>query len=127
VGAATFEVSGAADIAPSGDNNPGDGICEDIRGGSRCTLRAAIEESNAHSGRDTIAFSVSGTILILDLPLPHITDDVVLDGRTAPGYVSFDDISDSLPRVFVDGTVAGAAADGLVFSEAAASGSEVRA
>ena len=52
---------------------------------------------------------------------------MVLDGRTAPGYVSFDDISDSLPRVFVDGTVAGAAADGLVFSEAAASGSEVRA
>ena len=34
------------------DNNPGDGICATAN--DDCTLRAAVEEANAHAGADTI-------------------------------------------------------------------------
>jgi CSLREA domain-containing protein len=36
------------------DANPGDGACSSTPSGA-CTLRAAIEEANAHPGADTIA------------------------------------------------------------------------
>jgi CSLREA domain-containing protein len=47
--ATTFTVNSTADNV---DNSPGDGICQDIAG--FCTLRAAIQESNALVGADTI-------------------------------------------------------------------------
>ena len=48
--AASFNVTTTLDGA---DINPGDGICRSTFG-SRCTLRAAIQEANALSGVDTI-------------------------------------------------------------------------
>ncbi len=45
----TFTVNNAADVV---DANPGDGIC--ATGGGVCTLRAAILETNALAGADTI-------------------------------------------------------------------------
>jgi len=36
------------------DANPGDGVCETAPGNGRCTLRAAVQETNALAGLDTI-------------------------------------------------------------------------
>ncbi|UFJ39579.1 DUF11 domain-containing protein [Brevibacillus humidisoli] len=47
--AATHTVTDQMDTV---DSNPGDGVCQDSRG--QCTLRAAIMESNASAGADTI-------------------------------------------------------------------------
>src|SRR4051812_32975270 len=47
--ASTFKVNTTYDRS---DVKRGDGICKDSAG--KCSLRAAIEESNAHAGWDTI-------------------------------------------------------------------------
>jgi CSLREA domain-containing protein len=49
--AASFTVTSPADVH---DANPGDGICETATGNRTCTLRAAIEETNALSGTNQI-------------------------------------------------------------------------
>lgn len=49
--AINFTVNDAAD---SVDINPGDGICETVANGGNCTLRAAVQESNAWPGIDSI-------------------------------------------------------------------------
>ena len=54
-----------------------DGNCATVSG--VCTLRAAIEESNASAGNDTIRFSVTGTIT-LSSSLPAIIDSVTIQG-----------------------------------------------
>jgi CSLREA domain-containing protein len=52
--AATFIVNNTGDIS---DVSPGDGVCEFATGNGACTLRAAVQESNALAGSDTIQFS----------------------------------------------------------------------
>jgi CSLREA domain-containing protein len=84
--AKTFTVDTGSD---GSDVNPGDGICDMIPGaGSSCSLRAAIEESNANIGKDTINFNFAGsgvrTMGVLS-PLPTITDPVIIDGYSQPG------------------------------------------
>ena len=53
------------------------------------SLRQAILDANANIGLDTIAFQIPGsgvqTIVLLSA-LPAITDPVVIDGTTQPGY-----------------------------------------
>jgi CSLREA domain-containing protein len=49
--AATFTVNTNVDIA---DANPGDGVCESAPPNHICTLRAAIQETNALAGTDEI-------------------------------------------------------------------------
>jgi len=82
------------------DQSPGDGTC--WTGGwvvvgqfgvYECTLRAALEESNASAGADDIAFSSRLTLnsagyVVLNptTPLPWIHDTVTIDGTTHPGY-----------------------------------------
>ncbi len=64
--------------------NPGDGTC-DV---AECTLREAIATANATVGvADTVSFSV-GALGIIDVGtgLPPITDQLTVDGTTAPGY-----------------------------------------
>ena len=81
--AMTFTVNTTND---NQDIMPGDGICSDGVGG--CSLRGAIQESNANAGTDTIAFNidVSGVATIAPLtPLPNITDPVVINGFTQLG------------------------------------------
>ena len=73
--AATFTVNSTAD-AP--DANPGDGICSTASG--ECTLRAAIEETNAIAGMDTI--NVPGGTYLLSSQLV-IEDSVFLNGTGA--------------------------------------------
>lgn len=47
----TFTVNSLADAT---DANPGDGLCETAAANGLCTLRAAIQETNALAGLDTI-------------------------------------------------------------------------
>ena len=82
VNAGTHLVNIAQDLS---DANIGDGICADVNG--NCTLRAAIQEANSGSGLDFIGFEVAGQIN-LTTPLPIITQSVIIDGSTAPGYVT---------------------------------------
>ncbi|HYI45089.1 MAG TPA: hypothetical protein VE174_06450 [Actinomycetota bacterium] len=53
-----------------------------------CTLRAAIQESNASPGTDTINFNIPGDgphTIQPSTALPTITQPVVIDGYTEPG------------------------------------------
>jgi CSLREA domain-containing protein len=68
------------------DSNIGDNICDD--GAGACTLRAAIQESNATTGVQTINFGISGTGLHAITPatvLPDITAQVTINGYSQPG------------------------------------------
>ena len=63
-GATTYTVNNLGD-AP--DATPGNDVC--ATAGAVCTLRAALQEANAHFGSDAIRFSVTGTISpATDLP-----------------------------------------------------------
>ncbi len=118
VPAATFVVNSLSDDN-AGDSNPGDGICEDLRGGTRCTLRAAIQEANFGATFDMIHFNVGSFFVInLESPLPTITSTAHIDGRTEVGYNSAaTDIAQAPPRVYLNGAGLDAfpAADGLRF------------
>jgi CSLREA domain-containing protein len=79
--ATTFTVNSTGDEA---DKSPGDGVCQ-ITTADQCTLRAAIEESNAFPGADTIAFNIPGSGVQTISPgfeLPTITKRVTIDGYT---------------------------------------------
>jgi CSLREA domain-containing protein len=96
----TYTVTSNADTA---DSSVGDGICDDGTGG--CTLRAAIQESNASLGdKDTIAFNLSTDALTITPAsgLPNISDPVTIDGTTQPGF-------GGSPIVELDGSSAGGA------------------
>src|SRR5688572_22324033 len=82
------------------------------------SLRDAILTANATSGLDTIVFNIQGPGVKVINPLtalPEITDPVVIDGTTQPGYAGS-------PVVVLDGIGLSDAA-GLLIS---ASGSTVR-
>ena len=97
----TFEVNSTAD--------PGtDGIC-DV---TECTLREAISAANANPALDTISFNITGTAPYTIQPLtalPEITDPVIIDGTTQPGYVD-------APIIEVDGTNLAGTESGLFIS-----------
>jgi hypothetical protein len=67
------------------------------------SLRQALLDANAAPGLDTINFSIgSGAQTIaLSSPLPAVTDSVIIDGTTQPGWAG-------LPLVTLDGSGAGA-------------------
>ena len=74
------------------------------------SLRWAILKVNSDSTADTIQFDIpsSGVQTIqLTSPLPTITQSVSIDGTTEPGYKGS-------PLIVIDGSKAGAGADGLV-------------
>jgi hypothetical protein len=54
------------------------------------SLRDALEQANATPGPDTIDFAILGagvaTIAVTSGPLPAVTDAVVIDGRSEPGF-----------------------------------------
>lgn len=83
----------------SGDLNPGDGVCDTgfnlPDGGARCSLRAAIEETNASTVLDRIHFNIpvqdgnhNGRRARIPVPtaLPNITADTEISGSTQPGF-----------------------------------------
>ena len=110
--AATFTVNSTGDTA---DAAPGNGACND--GTGACTLRAAIQESNALAGADTINFNIgAGTPTIAPLTaLPSVTGVVSIQGATG-----------GATRIQLNGAGAGAGANGLTLS-AGSGGSLVRA
>ena len=77
--ASTYVVN---DLGDAADQSAGNDSC--ATAGAVCTLRAAIEEANAHAGADVITFSVAGTIAPAT-PLPPIADQVQIDATTSPG------------------------------------------
>ncbi|HMZ20680.1 MAG TPA: putative Ig domain-containing protein, partial [Blastocatellia bacterium] len=84
---ATLTVNDAGDGA---DVTPGDGVCETATGNGICTLRAAIEETNALTacGAITINFNIPGGGVKTIAPtreFPIITHTVTLDATTQPG------------------------------------------
>ena len=104
VQAATFTLTSTGD---GGDATPGDGICAD--GGGACTFRAAIEESNAFLGTDSIEFAIlpAGAKTITPASAyPQITEPVVIDGTTQPGF-------STTPIIELDGSSVPGSADGL--------------
>jgi hypothetical protein len=76
-GAATFTVDSTADSG---------GTCSP---GGSCTLRQALNGSNAVAGADTIAFSIGGggsQTIVVASTLPAATGTVAIDGSTQPGF-----------------------------------------
>ena len=113
--AATFVVNSAGD-EPDADVT--DGLCATALGS--CTLRAAIEQSNASVGADTISFNILGTgvhTIAPASPLPSLTDvlGVTIDGYTQPGsHANTLAIgNDAVLMIEIDGTSAGTSASGL--------------
>ncbi len=66
------------------------------------SLRQAITDANANAGLDTIAFNIPGPGLhsISTYNLPYITDAVMVDGTSQPGY-------SGMPLIELDGVFAG--------------------
>jgi CSLREA domain-containing protein len=83
----TFTVNRIADTA---DANTGDTLCDIDTGtaGDQCTLRAAIQQSNASGGADTIAFALPSSTIGLTADLPPIKDGVTIDGYTQTGSLA---------------------------------------
>ncbi len=125
--AATFTVENLFDDVDAPDVSPGDGVCADNFG--TCTFRAAIMEANALGSDDAIEFSVSGTITVSAAvgPFPVITDFIIIDGTTAPGFNSAGEtLLAAPPVVLLNGNaLTGSTADGLRFSGGGAAFSEI--
>ena len=85
------------DLGDVVDSNPGDGICSTGAAGP-CTLRAAIQETNATPGLDTIAFAIGNGVQQIQLAsgLPSVTSPVVIDAGTVNEVVKMGG-SSSLP------------------------------
>src|SRR5690606_20409309 len=85
------------------------------------SLRQNIADANTEAGADTISFAIPGTgvqTITLLSALPTITDEVVIDGTTQTGFTT-------TPLIEIDGSGAGAAANGLTLT-AGASGSAIK-
>jgi parallel beta-helix repeat protein len=82
------------------------------------SLRQAILDANSHpnpGGPDVIAFAIGGSgpqSIALGSALPAVTDAVLIDGTTQPGYSA----SSPHPVVELNGAGAGGGAAGLVLS-----------
>ena len=78
-----FVVTSAGDGA---DLSPGNGVC--LATGNVCTLRAAIQEANALPGSDVIRFAIGTGLrtIVLTSGLPAVTEAVLIDGWTQPGF-----------------------------------------
>jgi CSLREA domain-containing protein len=112
--AATFTVNSTVD--------PGVGGCDVVE----CTLREAIIQANSATlGSDIIAFNIPGPgphTIQPTSPLPAITAGVTIDGYTEPGSsvntAAFSAGTNAVLMIELDGSNAGADADGLRFAGA---------
>jgi hypothetical protein len=114
----TFTVNKTGD---GDDRNLSDARCDtSTNNGSQCTLRAAIEESNDTLGAETIEFDISAAAQTIKpgSPLPTITDIVTIDGYTQQGASpnTLTEGNDAVLKVKLNGSNAGAGAEGLVIS-----------
>ena len=75
-------------------------------------MRQAILNANAHPGADVITFKIAGAgvhVIQPASPLPPVTDSVLMDGTTQPGYAG-------TPLIQLDGFLAGTGANGLTIN-----------
>jgi parallel beta-helix repeat protein len=88
--------------------NTTDDVDDAVPDPTHFSLREAIEAANAHPGQDIIDFDLPNLnrVILPQSALPDITDPVVIDGTSQPGF-------QGLPLVEIDGSQAGAGADGL--------------
>jgi CSLREA domain-containing protein len=100
---------GGLHLVVTSSADPGDGVCD-----ADCTLREAINAANAAPNGlappDEIDFQIdpSGAHTIAPLSaLPAITEAVIIDGATQPGWAV------GAPVIVIDGTAAGVGAVGL--------------
>ena len=96
--ATTFQVTTTADNGDNANPTPG-------------SLRQAIIMANSTPGTDTISFNIgmgAQTITLLSA-LPAITDPVIIDGTTQPGFAG-------TPIIEIKGTSAGSGVAGLQIS-----------
>ena len=133
---ATSEFSAAATVIPPNmvvnstgdatDATPGDGVCDtggtNAEGDPECTLRAAIGEINAIGGNGaSVDFGIPATdpgytagpdafTLTPASPYPVIGQQLTIDGATQTQYATQ---SPPRPVIVIDGSGAGAGADGL--------------
>ncbi len=101
---ATFVVN---DTGDEPDANPGNGVCATSAG--VCTLRAALQEANAHPGADAIHFNIPGSgphTIAPTSALPTITEPVTIDA-------TMENACGRLRCVELNGTNAGGNTDGL--------------
>ncbi len=109
------------------DDNPGDDTCHTAA--DTCTLRAAIQEANSHSGGDIINFDAGYTITPAS-ELPSIDEQLEINGYTgSPSGATANTANSPAPfngtlTVEIDGSSAGAS-NGLVFANGS-DGSSVR-
>ena len=94
------------------DDDTTDGVCDDgtVDGSTNCTLRAAIQQTNAGTGA-AIKFNISGSGAQTISPasaLPSITKPVFIDGYSQPGANA------GTVLIGLDGTNAGSSVDGLM-------------
>src|SRR5215204_2145623 len=120
-GETTIEVNSTVDLSDVSIN----GTCAaDSPTGNLCTLRAAIQESNATPEKEIIAFDIPGSgikTISLGGLLPSITKPVIIDGYSQPG-ASPNTLAvgnNALLRVELDGSEArgGALTRGLTIRE----------
>ena len=114
----TYTVNSTGDGA---DSDTSDGVCDDgtVDGSTNCTLRAAIEQTNAGSGA-AIKFNISGSGAQTISPasaLPAISVPVLIDGYSQPGAGA------GTVLIELAGTNTGDTVDGLTLQ---GSGSHVR-
>ena len=96
------------------DDDTTDGVCDDgtVDGSTNCTLRSAIQQTNAGSGA-TIEFNISASGVQTISPtssLPAITKPVFIDGYSQSGA------SAGTVLIELDGTNAGSGTNGLTLS-----------
>jgi CSLREA domain-containing protein len=110
----------------------GDGQCETVVGNGVCTLRAAIEEANAHAGGDGIGFSIPTTdpgysngrwTISLTTALPNISDSVNISGPGASSLTVLRNLNSGAFRVFNVTTTGTLNLSGLTISNGIANGS----
>jgi hypothetical protein len=106
--ATTFTVTRPGD---EGDINLSNARCDASNdSGDQCTLRAAIEEANDTDGDDTIDFDIGSDTGVKtispDVPLPPITDTVIVNGYSQPGARpnTLEEGNDADLKVQLDGT-----------------------
>ena len=97
----------AATFTVNSTNDFDDGVCN----AAHCSLREAIFAANAAAGTDTIRFAIGAGQRTIQpgSALPTLTDPVIIDGTTQPGF-------SGTPIIEIDGSSAGSGANGLRIS-----------
>lgn len=105
-----FEVTATEDES---DRNPGDGLCRSRLPGGACTLRAAVEESNAQPGENTIQLDDIEYALTLSSHL-LVNDDLQIEGTKSRLQITTIHRASGAGRIFAIESAAVAITDAVI-------------